>query len=559
MGSMTGAAYLTGAFRDYGVSHVFLVPTILSQTLADLDRRMNIQRFVTHGEKAAAYMADGYARASGRPGICMAQTVGASNLAAGLRDGYLAGSPIIAMTGGPTPATMNRTTYQQIDDLPAFQPVTKWQARVDRVADLPHVTRQAFRAATSGAPGPVHIELAGHFGAEIEEAEADLDALAEPAFGQVPPFRPRPDSESVRRALDRLAKAERPLIVAGGGVRHSGAAAELLQLAERLNIPVATSINAKDVFPALHPLAVGVAGLYSRKTANQALLAADLVFFIGSATASQVTTNWRLPRPGTATIQLNIDPAEIGRHYPDALPLNADAKAGISDLLATLGKGAAPARTEWLARLKTEQEAWMAESAALVNSTQSPIRPERLCRELNAALPENALVVADTGHSGMWTAGYLDLPRNAQFLRAAGSLGWSLPASIGAACGQPERPVVCFTGDGGFWYHVAELETAVRYNVPVVIVVNDNQSLNQEQDIYRRAYGGKLTHNHADLWHFSKLDLAALARAMGAEGYRVTEPDQIGDAVRQAVKSGKPAVVDVLSDIDAMAPRAFVG
>lgn len=559
MSLMTGAAYLTGAFRDYGVSHVFLVPTILSQTLADLDRQMSIRRLVTHGEKAAAYMADGYARASGKPGICMAQTVGASNLAAGLRDGFLAGSPVIAMTGGPTPATMNRTTYQQIDDLAAFRPVTKWQARVDRVADLPHATRQAFRAATTGAPGPVHIELAGHFGAEIEEAEAELEALAEPAFGQVPPLRPRADPASMRQALARLAEAKRPLIVAGGGVRHSGAGTELLQFAERLNLPVATSMNAKDVFPASHPLSVGVAGLYSRKTANQALLGADLVFFIGSATASQVTANWRLPRPGTATIQLNIDPVEIGRHYAGALPLNADARAGLSDLLAMLGAGTPPARAEWLGQLKAERDTWLSESEPRLKSAQTPIRPERLCHDLNRVLPENALVVADTGHSGMWTAGYLDLPRGAQFLRAAGSLGWSLPASIGAACARPDRSVVCFTGDGGFWYHIGELETAVRYKIPLVIVVNDNQSLNQEQDIYRRAYGGQLTHNHADLWHFSKLDLAALARSMGAEGYRVTEPDQIGDAVQQALKCGRPAVVDVLSDITAMAPRAFVG
>src|SRR3954451_10625702 len=226
----------------YGVSHVFMVPAVLRRSFAEMERRTSINRVHCHGEKAAAYMADGYARASGKPGICMAQVVGALNLAAGLRDGYLAHSPIIAFTRGRHPKTKFRKVYQEIDDVPAFEPVTKWNATVDAVERFPDMVRQAFRVATSGAPGPVHLQFRGNEG-QIDQDEAELEPLVEEQLARVPPFRPVPDDRSVRAAIDALQAAERPVIVAGGGVRASGASAELIALAEALQIPVATSLN----------------------------------------------------------------------------------------------------------------------------------------------------------------------------------------------------------------------------------------------------------------------------------------------------------------------------
>src|SRR5438105_389683 len=228
---MTGAQCLADMLKGYGVTHVFMVPAVLRRTFAEMERRTAIKRIHCHGEKSAAYMADGYARASGRPGVCMAQVIGALNLAAGLRDAHLAHSPVIAFTGGRDPATKFRKVYQEVDDVPAFEPVTKFNATIDDVARFPDMVRQAFRVAVSGTPGPVHMQFRGNEG-QIDQDEADMEPLVEPQFARVPPFRPQADDPSVRAAVKTLQNAVRPVIIAGGGVRAPGAAADLRALAE---------------------------------------------------------------------------------------------------------------------------------------------------------------------------------------------------------------------------------------------------------------------------------------------------------------------------------------
>jgi acetolactate synthase-1/2/3 large subunit len=504
-------------------------------------------------------MADGYARATGKPGLCMAQTVGAANLAAGLRDAWLGCAPVVAITGGPYPGTRSRHTYQEIDDLPLFKPVTKFSTRIESVDRFPDMLRQAFRSATTGKPGPVHLEVSGHFG-EIESDEGDLGNLVESRFAQVPAFRPGPEPDAVRAAAAALAAAERPVIVAGGGVRHSGAGAELLALAEALGIPVATSLNAKDMVPSGHPLSVGVVGNYSRRSANRTVLEADLVFFVGSQTSSQLTCLWRVPRAGTPVIQLDIDPAELGRHYPNQVSLLGDAKVTLAALAEAADRTSAGRRAAWRERTAGYVQEWRAGLADLFASDAVPLRPERICAELSDLLPEDAILVSDTGHAGMWTGGMVDLQHPGQgFIRCAGSLGWGLPAAIGAKLAVGERPVVLFTGDGGFWYHVGELETAVRWNVGAVLVVNNNRSLNQGQQPYEAAYGGKLRGKHADLWHHEDVNFAKLAESMGATGIRVERPGEFPAALARALETPGPTVIDVVTDIDAMAPLAYLG
>src|SRR5438876_9766125 len=226
---MSGAECLAEMLNGYGVTHVFQVPAVLRKTMAVMEGRTEIKRLHVHGEKAAAYMADGYARASGKPGICAAQVIGALNLAAGLRDAWLAHSPVIAMTGGREPKTKFRKVYQEIDDVPAFDPVTKFNATVDDVARFPDMVRQAFRVATSGTPGPVHLQFRGNEG-QVDGEEGEMEPTVEPEFSRVPPFRPEPDQASVLAAVRVLQSAARPVIVAGGGVRASGAARELVAL-----------------------------------------------------------------------------------------------------------------------------------------------------------------------------------------------------------------------------------------------------------------------------------------------------------------------------------------
>jgi acetolactate synthase-1/2/3 large subunit len=557
---MAAADCLATMLDGYGVSHVFLVPAIASATLVALEEQTEISRIVTHGEKAAAYMADGYARATGRPGICLAQAVGAANLAAGLRDAWLCGSPVIALTGGPYDATRGRHTYQQADDQRAFSAVTKFSEHVPTAARLPDLLRQAFRVATTGRPGPVHLELKGHLG-ELDEETSELEVVIEKRFARAPAFRPEPEPEAVAEAARLLAAAERPVIVAGGGVRVSGAQAELLALAEALSAPVVTSMDGKDTILSGHPLNCGVVGLYSRTTANRVLLESDLVFFAGNSMGSQTTFNWQLPRYGTQVIQLDIDPEQLGRHHPHVAPLLGDAKVALARLRAQLPER--EANGSWLAQVDEIRRDWEREYGPLLASDAVPLRPERLCAALSATLPDDALLVVDTGHAGMWSAQMVDLTEHGQgYIRAAGSLGWAFPAGIGAKLALGERTVVVFNGDGGFWYHLAELETAVRWRVGVVVVVNNNNALNQEIGPYRKAYGGELRGRHGELWQFENPDFARLAELVGAKGVRVTRPGELEGALRTAFEQSAslrlPFVVDVATEMTAMAPLGYI-
>lgn len=550
----TGARILAEMLEAYGVTHLFHVPAILRRTMVEIEERTSIKRVRPHGEKPAAYMADGFARASGRPGLCAAQVVGALNLAAGLRDAYLAKSPVIAFTGGRDPRTKFRKVYQEVDDLPAFEPVTKMNVTVDAVERIPDLVRQAFRVATTGTPGPVHVQFAGNEG-QIDAEEADMEALVEERFAAVPPFRPRADDDVLRRALELLAAAARPVIVAGGGVRASGASGELVALAERLQAPVATSLNGKDVIPDTHPLAVGVVGTYSRGSANRTVLGADLVFFVGTETGGMTTHFWKVPPVGTPAIQLDIEPEALGRNYPLQLAINADAQVALKRMLELAADPADPG--SWAEAAAGQVASWREEFSSLLESDQVPIRPERLCAELSDLVPDDGIVVVDTGHAGMWMGGMFEVRDPGQsYMRSAGHLGWAFPASLGAKCAAPERPVVCFTGDSGLWYHVAEIETAVRWGINSITVVNNNHSGNQSKRGFDRVYGGRQTEKALEMWVFTDVDFARLAEEIGALGIRVEKPSELAPAFDRALSADRPVVLDVVTDIDALAPLA---
>jgi acetolactate synthase I/II/III large subunit len=556
MPKITGARLFAEMMRGYDVSHIFFVPAFMLKSFAEMED-MPIARVMVHGEKAAAYMADGYARASGKPGVCMAQMIGASNLAAGLRDAHMAGAPVIAITGGPTPQSRYRHAYQEVDDVTQFDPVTKFNAQVDTVTRMPDLLRQAFRVATSGAPGPVHLRIQSHLG-QITEQEADLDLLIEREFARAPAFRPEPEMQRVRDALAAIGGAERPIIVAGGGVMTSGAQAELVELAEKLGVPIATSLNAKAAIVDSHPLAVGVPGAYSRDCANRALAEADLVFFIGSHTGGQVTNNWMFPPPGTKVIQLDIDPDELGRNYPNVVSILGDAKSSLRRMIDNAPLGAAATRSGWAKRVQGIVAEWRAENAATRNSDAVPVRPERICREISNVLPQNGVVVSDTGHAGIWTARMIELNAPSQrYYRTAGSLGWGLPGALGVKCAMPDRPVVCFTGDGGLYYHIAELETAARHRINAVIVVNNNSALNQEIKLNDAAYGGKQRGRAEEMWRFPEVNFASIAENFGCAGIRVEHPGELGDALKQAISMERPVVVDVVTDMHAIAPHPW--
>ncbi|HEX9461591.1 MAG TPA: thiamine pyrophosphate-binding protein [Alphaproteobacteria bacterium] len=557
MPRMTGAQVMADMLKGYGVTHVFMVPAVLRHSFAEMERRgTNIQRIHCHGEKSAAYMADGYARASGKPGLCMAQVIGALNLAAGLRDAWLAHSPVIAFTGGRDARTKFRKVYQEVDDVPAFEPVTKFNATVDAVERFPDMVRQAFRAAVSGTPGPVHLQFRGNEG-QIDAEEAEMEALCEPRFSHVPPFRPLPDLADVQAALKLLQEAAKPVIVAGGGVRASRAGRELVALAEALQIPVVTSLNGKDTIPGVHPLSVGVVGSYSRESANRVVNAADLVCFVGSETGGMTTHFWAVPKIGTPAIQIDIEAEALGRNYPLKAAVLGDAKAVLSLMLQHADKTTAARRKTWVDYARSICDEWATKYNPAVTSNAWPIRPERICSDLTRLVPDNGIVIVDTGHAGMWMGGFYDLRTPDQsYIRSAGHLGWAYPAGLGAKCGSPDRPVVVFTGDAGFWYHLGEIETAVRWKINTVTVVNNNGGGNQSKRGFERVYGGNPTEKSRELWTYTKVNFAKIAEDIGAVGLRVEKAADFEPAFRKALTFDRPVILDVVTDIEVVAPVA---
>lgn len=545
----TGYRYLAEAMAAAGIDHFFHMPLILPDAIKQM-HALGIRPIVNHSEKAAAYMADGYARVSGKIGVCAAQAIGSSNLAAGMLDAYMAHAPILALTGGGTPDTRYRNNYQEIDQQPIWAALTKASMRVEGGHRLPELLGQAMRVATSGAPGPVHLELNGFTGGVLVDDTAGA-TLPDPRYATAPSVRQPAPAQDIEAGLRAITGAHRPIIIAGSGIRQSNAFEALRAFARHLRIPVATSLDAKAVLPESDPLLVGVVGTYSRETAHIAIAEADLVIFVGTTTGSMVTATWQVPRPGVAAIQIDVDPRELGRNYPLLAGLAGDPATVLDQLRAAAPPQ--PDRSSWLARITAIRLDWAATMQSEEYSDAVPIRPERLCRAISDTLPDNGVLVVDTGHAAHWASRHIHLSSEGQMLlRPAGSLGWSYPASLGAKCAAPDRPVVCFTGDGGFLYHLSEMETAMRYGINTVTVVNANNSLSQERLVWDGV---------ADLdpyWKFSPVSYADMARAFGCKAWRVESPGDLEDVLREALAADAPAIVEVMTDDQVLAPRALI-
>jgi acetolactate synthase-1/2/3 large subunit len=462
---------------------------------------------------------------------------------------------VVALTGRKEPSFQHRNAYQEIAHAPLFAAVTKFSVAVDATGELPRLLRQAWRAALADTPRPAHLDLCGLQGDVIELGETAEPVVIDPEARRLPAHRPIADPQDIARAAAALREAQRVVIVAGEGAVSSQAGPELLALAEALAAPIATSLGALGIVPTRHPLAIGVPGSYSAPPANRIVHGADLVLYVGCDTGDQVTLNWTVPSLATRIVQIDADPVEISRSYPNTIGVLGDPKASLSRLAEVLGR---PARdrgfAEAAARIVAE---WRAAMAPLCADDGPPLRVERLCAEIGSALPADGVLVADTGYSGIWTGTLVDLNGAGQtYLRAAGSLGWSFPAALGAQCAAPYRKVVCFTGDGGFYYHLPELETARRCGIPVTVVVNNNSGFGQNLSGVRRIAGNRAGRGEA-LVRFGPTDFAAVARSFGVRGIRVERPAELAPALRQALAAGEPAVVDVVTDIEPRAPEPW--
>ena len=548
---MKGQQFLAEVIRRSGTKAVFFVPTFLYPTLVELAED-SIKRVLCHSEKAAAYMADGYAQASGRPTIVITQGgPGATNLFPGLADAWQSHTPLLAITPVIPNSRYHGNSYQEayVD----FRTVTKYDAEVRSIDRLAEFLGKAYREMTTGAPRPVHLYIDG----AIEGQEFDFDfRYIDERYFCYPALRPRADDDLVEQAVDALRAAERPVMVCGRGAVVSGAWNEVTALAEYLDIPVTSTLGGKGSIDEHHPLALGVTGSYRRPSTDQVIHEADLIFYVGSHQGGATTMMKQMPRPGVSTIHVDINPAQPGANYPNVLPLVGDARTVLRQMIEAAHDGQRGSHTEWVARTRTWLDEWREREREHMSGNATPIRPEQLAVEVVNACPEDTLYVADTGYAGTWAGAFMDLPAGKNFLPCEGSLAWAFPAAIGAKAAAPERPVVSWIGDGGFWYHLGELETAIRNKINVVTVVLNNHALVFDTHLLQAFWSA--SHDVDMLSEFRDVDFGEIARSMGAHGVRVTDPREIGAAVRAAIEADRPAVVDVAIDHAAVAPVAFM-
>lgn len=547
--SINGYDYIAHVLKGYGVTHVFYVEAMLRFAMKQY-MALGGKAITAHSENAAAYMADGYSRVSKKPGVCMAQSIGSANLAGGVHEAWLAGTPLVAITGKKTPVYQYRGSYQEADHRLLFEGITKFNGEVTESAQLPVVMRACFHEAVSGKPRPVHIDMTNHTGRTIEVGTVNEDINVDDEYTVFPPFRPAAAAEKIDEAVAALKAAERPVIVIGRGAAVSGAGSVIFDLAKKADIPVVTTPDGKALIDENDDLWCGIVGGYGMQCANVVVRKSDLVIFIGTQAADQTTYEWKVPPTDTKVIQIDIDAATLGRNYPNCVGLLGDAKMVTSQLLEAVGD--------------MNHGAWRAETIEITKETldkysinqnddMQPIRPERLCQEISKALPDDAVLFSDTGYSAVWSATMIKMRPGQEYYRAAGSLGWAFPAAIGAKCAQPERPVICFTGDGAFYYHSNEMETAARHNINTVTIINNNSGLAQCRPDLNLVYKDDLEKVDAR-YKYPNVDLAKIAEEFGYFARTVTDPAEIGQAIKDALASGKPALIDVRTTLEAEAP-----
>ncbi len=503
-------------------------------------------------EAGAVYMADGYARVSGKPGYVYGQRgPGVSNVAGSLADGWWAKSPVISLTSAIPMDVRDRFEYQEMDGLPLHVGVTKWNKTVSTPERAGAMVRAAIRAATGTPPGPVHLEIP----ADMLTMEAGHDdAYRELDLGHVNSRRVTPDHGQLRRAIETLLASERPLIVAGKGVVISEAWAELTKFAELCDIPVATSLGGKGAISEMNDLAVGVIGRNSRRVGNDTVRGSHTILAIGTRLGGLATHRWGLPFGEKHLLHVDPDPQILGHNYKTEVGVVGDAKLALLEAIEIAGTIKRDGRAKaWSDKVKQDIRDWRANSAEYAKSTcEDGIHPSAIVDALRKVMGPNDIVGADTGAHGGWVGGLFPVEAGKTMVRANGSLGWIFPGAMGAALAAPDRRTVAVTGDGGMLYHIAEYETAMRRNIPIVAVVLNNACLASEYHTEKRKFGRVVS----DILDYRDVDFAAVARAFGAYGVRVTDPKDLQDAMRDALKSGLPAMVDVVTSKEAQSPSA---
>lgn len=532
---MNGARLVVDTLAAEGVRQVYGLPgTTIMDVLDAFGAQDRVRYLSVRHEQVAAFMADGYARATGEPGVCLASRgPGALNMATAVGNAYDESIPMVALIGQVAGDIAGRAAFEELDVLAAYGPVTKWAVEVPRADRIPELLQRAFRTAVSGRPGPVLVSL------PLDVLKDEVTARPGPRFRV---GRPRPAAEDVAAAARVLAAAERTALIVGGGVRSHDP--EVIALAEALGGPVVTTWSRKDRFPNDHPQFAGALGAGAFDCTERAVREAGAVVALGCRFSEFTTKRWSL-LPDVPLVHVDVDPGELGKVHVPAVGMPADASLAAADLVAALGS--VPHDPAWLSGLREE---YAAACELQMPAATAPVSAAHLTAALRDLLARtDATLLVDAPSTGPWIQRYLDFPRPARYVASGGgAMAWGFPAAMGMVLAGPsgqygDRPVICLSGDGSFWMVAQDLETAVRERIPVIIVVADNYSYGNTRDRQRTAHGGRYLGVFYD-----NPDLAEFARLHGAHGERVTDAAALPAALDRAIAAGVPAVIDVIQD-----------
>jgi len=532
---MTGAKAFVEALKRQKVDVIFGIPggavIPIYDVLYDTDE---IKHVLMRHEQCAAHAADGYARASGKVGVCMATSgPGATNLVTGIANAYMDSSPIVAFTGQVPKALIGKDAFQETDIVGITTPITKYNFQVPKASEIPRIIKTAFYIASSGRPGPVLVDLPKDTQIETDEIEFDDNIEIR---GYRPNYEPHP--LQIERAADLLANAERPVIIAGGGVIASGASSELVALAKLLLAPVSTTLMGKGCIPEDHPLSLGLLGMHGTLASNFTVSEADVLLAVGMRFSDRTTGNVEKFCPDAKIIHIDIDTAEIGKNIEPHIPIVADAKKALKALYGRLvQKFKKKERSTWLSRineLKQQHEEM---------SNKSGLSPPRLLKELRKLLPVDAIITTEVGQNQMWAALYLKAYKPRTFISSGGlgTMGFGFPASLGAKVACPDVPVVDIAGDGSFLMTEQDLASSVTGKIPVIVMILDNRFLGMVAQWQRLFYDRR--YSSIDLGKTP--DFVKLAEAFGAQGIYVGSLSEFKKAVQTALKSDVTTVIDV--------------
>lgn len=544
-----GADAMVCMLQHNGVKHIFGLCGDTSLPFYDALARLDhgIDHILTRDERSAGYMADAYARVTGKVGVCEGPSGGgATYLLPGLVEANESSVAVLGITSDVSVGARGKFPLTELDQQALYRPLTKWNTTIDRVDQIPHAVRSAFRAMTTGRPGAAHICLPY----DVQKHAIDpAEVWAQPGHGQFPAHRSAPDPAAVDEAADRLVAATSPVLICGGGVVIAGASAALDALATLLNAPVCTSVSGQGSLADTHPLNAGVVGTNGGIDATRAVVAqADLVLFIGARAGSTTTEHWQMPSRKVTILHLDVDAMTIGTNYRTDVALVGDALLGLQALHAAVQAriGRRPAHAADGGALAGEARARkQAFFAPLAASLDRPIKPERVVDVLNRLLPPRAIVVADPGTPCPYFTAYFNAPQSGRHFitnRAHGALGFAMSAGVGAAFGQPDSVVVSVMGDGSFGFTCGELETIVRRNVPLKMIVFSNAVYGWIKASQKTGYDGR--YFSVD---FNRTHHARVAEAFGVKAWQVEDPADLEGAIRAALLHDGPALVDVVS------------